>query len=177
MCRWLIVVLVAGSLTPPQAPPKPDRFASLRFFVGSWRGEQNGEPGHGTSERTYAFVLNDRFLQVKNTSTYPAQEKNKPGEIHQDMGMIGYDKARKRFVFRQFHTESFVNTYVQEETNDANKLVFVSESIENISPGWRARETYLILNKNEFIERFELAEPGKDFGLYSEAHLKRTSPQ
>jgi len=55
-----------------------------------------------------------------------------------------------------------------------NKMVFVSESIENIAPGWRARETYLILNENEFIERFELAEPGKDFVLYSEAHLKRT---
>jgi hypothetical protein len=29
------------------------------------------------------------------------------------------------------------------------------------------------LNENEFIERFELAEPGKDFALYAEAHLKR----
>jgi hypothetical protein len=56
---------------------------------------------------------------------------------------------------------------------DAKKIVFVSESIENIAPGWRARETYLILNENEFIERFELAEPGKDFALYSEAHLSR----
>ena len=49
----------------------------------------------------------------------------------------------------------------------------MSKNIENIASGWRARETYLILNENEFIERFELAEPGKDFGLYSEAHLKR----
>jgi hypothetical protein len=176
MHRWLIVVLVACCLTPAQTPPRPDPFAPLRFFVGTWRGEQNGEPGHGASERTYGFVLNDRFLQVRNKSTYPPQEKNKSGEIHQDMGMIGYDKARKKFVFRQFHTEGFVNIYVQEETNDTKKLVFVSESIENISPGWRARETYLLLNDNEFIERFELAEPGKDFALYAEAHLKRTSP-
>jgi len=27
------------------------------------------------------------------------------------MSMISYDGARKRFVFRQFHTEGFVNTY------------------------------------------------------------------
>jgi hypothetical protein len=157
-------------------PPtvKIDPFAPLRFFVGAWRGEQNGEPGRGVSERTYGFVLDGRFLQVNNTSAYPPQEKNKNGEVHHDMGMIGYDKARKKFVFRQFHTEGFVNTYVQEETGDTKTLVFVSESIENIASGWRARETYSILNENEFIERFELAEPGKDFGLYSEAHLKRT---
>ena len=90
--------------------------------------------------------------------------------------MIGYDKARKKFVFRQFHQEGFANTYVQDETSEAKKLVFISEAIENFRPGWRARETYLILNENEFIERFELAEPGKDFTLYSEAHLKRVRP-
>ena len=110
---------------------------------------------------------------MNNTSTYPPQEKNKSGEVHHDMGMIGYDKARKKFVFRQFHIEGFVNTYVQEESTDPEKMVFTSESIENIPPGWRARETYLILSENEFIERFELAEPGKGFMLYSEAHLKR----
>ena len=87
--------------------------------------------------------------------------------------MIGYDKARKRFVFRAFHQEGFVNTYVQQKSNDPKKIIFVSEAIENIPPGWRARETYSILNENEFIERFELAEPGKDFALYSDAHLKR----
>lgn len=171
-----ILLLMGLAIVPAlgqQPPAKSGPFAPLRFLVGTWHGEQSGEPGHGTSERTYSFVLNDRFLQVKNTSTYPPQEKNKDGEVHNDMGMIGYDKARKKFVFRQFHVEGFVNTYVQEETGDPKKMVFVSEAIENIAPGWRARETYFFLNGNEFIERFELAEPGKDFALYAEAHLKR----
>ena len=169
LLMWLAIVPALGQ----QPPAKSDPFAPLRFFVGTWHGEQSGDPGHGTSERTYGFVLNDRFLQVKNTSTYPPQEKNKAGEVHNDIGMIGYDKARKKFVFRQFHVEGFVNTYVQEETSDPKKMVFVSEAIENIAPGWRARETYFFLNENEFMERFELAEPGKDFALYAEAHLKR----
>lgn len=168
---FVLVAIVHG--VSQQASLKSDPFAPLRFFVGAWHGDQNGEPGHGTSERTYSFVLNHRFLEVKNKSTYPPQEKNKAGEVHNDMGMIGYDKARKRFVFRQFHVEGFVNTYVQEETSDSKKMVFVSEAIENIAPDWRARETYFFLNENEFIERFELAEPGKDFALYAEAHLKR----
>jgi hypothetical protein len=77
-----------------------DSFGPLKFLVGTWRGEQSGEPGHGTAERTYSFVLNDRFVQMNNMSTYPPQEKNRTGETHHDMGMIGYDKARKKFVFR-----------------------------------------------------------------------------
>jgi len=36
----------------------------------------------------------------------------------------------------------------------------------------------LILSNDEFVERFELVEPEKDFSLYSEAHPKRvTSPK
>jgi hypothetical protein len=177
----MAVLLATAAATPlfgQEIAPSSDVFARLRFFVGSWHGDQIGQPGKGASERTYGFVLNDRFLQVKNTSTYPPQEKNKNGEVHHDMGMIGYDRTRNRFVLRQFHQEGFVNTYVQEESGDAKKLVFTSEAIENIAAGWRAHETYLILSNDEFVERFELAEPGKDFSLYSEAHLKRvTSPR
>jgi len=169
----LFVSCAVGSIFGQQPLSTTDLLARLRFFVGSWRGGQSGQPGNGTSERTYEFVLDDRFLQVKNTSTYPPQAKNKKGEVHHDFGMIGYDRARNKFVFRQFHQEGFVNTYVEEESGDGKKLVFTSEGIENIAAGWRARETYLILSNDEFIERFELAEPGKDFALYSEAHLKR----
>ena len=118
MLRRSITLLLATAAAAPifgqQIAPSSDVFARLRFFVGSWRGDQAGQPGRGTSERIYEFVLNDRFLQVKNTSTYPPQEKNKKGEVHHDMGMIGYDRARRRLVFRQFHQEGFVNTYVQE---------------------------------------------------------------
>ena len=62
---------------------------------------------------------------------------------------------------------------MQQTTNDDRTIVFVSEAIENIPAGYRARETYTILSRDEFIERFEIAEPGKDFELYSQAHLKR----
>ena len=86
--------------------------------------------------------------------------------------MISYT-ARKLFVFRQFHTEGFVNTYVPAADSDDKTLVFVSEAIENIPAGYCARETYTILSPDEFTECFEIAEPGKDFELYSEARLKR----
>jgi hypothetical protein len=56
---------------------------------------------------------------------------------------------------------------------DGKTFTLVTESIENIASGWRARETYRIVNANEFIETFELAAPGKDFEVYVETHFKR----
>jgi len=46
-------------------------------------------------------------------------------------------------------------------------------SIENIPAGYRARETYKIIGPDEFVEVFEIAEPGKDSELYSEGHYTR----
>ena len=167
------IAVLAAPVGAQDRVSNTDRFGPLQFLAGTWRGDQAGEPGQGTAERAYQFVLNDRLLQETNTSTYPPQEKNKAGEVHHHMSMISYDAARKRFVFRQFHIEGFVNTYVQEPTTDAKTIVFVTEAIENIPPGYRARETYTILSNDEFRERFEIAEPGREFELYSEAHLKR----
>ncbi len=56
---------------------------------------------------------------------------------------------------------------------DGRTLVFKSESLENLPAGFRARETYRILNHDEFVEIFELAAPGKEFAVYSENHFKR----
>ena len=173
----IAILVVIGFLGAPaaaqQGASKPDRFAPLRLFAGTWRGDQAGQPGRGTAERTYQLILNDRFLQETNTSAYAPQEKNTNGEVHHHMSMISYDTARKLFVFRQFHTEGFVNTYVQQPSVDENTIVFVSEAIENIPAGYRARETYTIVSHDEFTERFDIAEPGKDFELYSEARFKR----
>ena len=50
---------------------------------------------------------------------------------------------------------------------------FVSESIENIPAGFRARETYRFENPGTFVEVFEMAEPGKDFEVYSRTRFSR----
>jgi len=153
---------------------KPDPWKPMRAFVGSWTGDAKGESGDGKSEREYKFVLNNRFVQVANRTTYPPQSKNPKGEQHEDMGLFSYDRSTKKFVLRQFHTEGFVNHYVQESFSaDQRTLTFVSTAIENIPPGWRARETYKFTGEDEFTETFELAEPGKDFNLYSESKYRR----
>ena len=76
-------------------------------------------------------------------------------------------------MFRQFHVEGFVNQYLLETNFTSDRLVWVSEAIENITTGFRARETYLFSGPDQFEEIFEIAEPGKDFELYSRSRLTR----
>ena len=157
---------------------KPDPWAPVRFLIGRWEGTTQGEPGNGTVVRTYEFVLGNRFVHERNVSTYPPQEKNKSGEVHEHWSFLSYDRPRKALVLRQFHTEGFVNQYSHRTTNAATKqIVFESEAFENLPAGWRAREIYDVLGPDEFTETFQLAEPGKEFQTYSKNHFKRTAGQ
>lgn len=164
-----LTVLSAASQVGAEQPPAPDAFREVAFLLGSWEGQSDGQPGSGTVRRQYERVLNGKFVRVQNTSTYAPQPKNPKGEVHQDVGYFSRDGARNRLVLRQFHVEGFVNQYVQEP----GTLVFVSEAIENIPAGYRARETYVSLGPDAFEETFELAEPGKDWAVYSRARFTR----
>ena len=142
--------------------------ARLNFMIGEWRGTSRGEPGQGTVERVCSKVLNDRFIECRTTTTYPAQKANPKGEVHVDRAFYSYDKSSGKLRLRQFHGEGFVNTYAEREP-----LSFLTIEIENIPAGWRARETYEHSSADSWSERFELAEPGKGFSLYSASALRR----
>ena len=89
--------------------------------------------------------------------------KDPKGETHEDLGFFGYDRALKKLTYRQFHVEGFVIHYsLQSISEDVRTFNFTSTAIENISPGWVARETYRFLSNDEFIETFALAGPGKE---------------
>jgi hypothetical protein len=169
-----LLVVAPGAAISDAADAKPDQWAQVRFMIGTWHATVQGEPGTGTVVRTYEFVLNDQFIHEHNISTYPPQEKNKQGEVHQHLGFISYDRKRKTLVLRQFHQESFVNTYVLSPiASKPGVLVFESETFENFDSLWKAKETYAIISNDEFVETFELAPPGKPFETYSRNHFKR----
>jgi hypothetical protein len=164
----------SGSTAPERPSKTTDRWAALRGLLGAWEGTSRGEPGNGTARREYRLVLADRFVEVRNRSVYPPQEKNPKGEVHEDVGYVSVDRARNVFVLRQFHVEGFVNTYTAPATSaPAGPIVFTTEAIENIPPGWRARETYRFEGPDALVEVFELAGPGKEFAVYVEARFKR----
>jgi hypothetical protein len=149
----------------------------VRFLLGSWAGTASGDAGAGTLAREYRLVLDGRFLHERNTTTYPAQEKNPKGEVHDHWSFFSYDRAAERLVLRQFHEEGFVNMYALDAAqSQPGRVVFTSTDFENFDDAWRARETYEILSPDEFVETFELAPPEQRFELYSRSHLRRVSP-
>jgi hypothetical protein len=172
MTAFLGLLLFLGAAeTPAQPPPSP--WFPIQFLVGEWQGESEGQPGKGTVKRSYAFVLGDKFLHERNVSSYPPQPKNEKGEIHHHWSFFSYDRARRSLVLRQLHQEGFVNQYVMLPASTAGTVVFESEALENVPTGWKARETYLVVSADEFVETFELASGAGAYEVYSTARFKR----
>lgn len=170
----LFAALSAGAADQAANPASNDRWGRVRFMLGSWEGTASGEPGKGTVERTYELVLGGQFIEERNTSRYEAKAPGKEPQVHQHRGFISYDKARKTFMLRHFHEEGFVNLFaLNGDKSMPAYLIFDSVSFENLSNEWKARESYEVISPDEFIETFELAEPGKDFAIYSRNHFKR----
>jgi hypothetical protein len=170
------LVLAAIALSPSSASAQvaaETPLVPLEFFIGRWEGTSEGKPGSGVVQREYSRVLGGRFIRVENVTTYAPQAKNLKGERHEDIGFFSFDRARKRLILRQFHVEGFVNHYVADVAGGTGPVTFTTEAIENIPAGWRARETYTRISADEIEERFELAEPGKDYEVYSLTKLRR----
>lgn len=165
-----IIALVAGSLSAaaiaqaPKDQSKNDAWGPVRFLVGKWKGTSQGKFGPARVQVTGTFVLGGKYLHLRTKSVSKPQGKGLRGETHEDWEIISHDHARDKFVLRQFNSEGFVNRYVLEDISDeGNRLVFVTEAIENGPPGLRARTTYVRKGNDAFSTVFELAPPGQDF--------------
>ena len=144
----------------------------LAFLDRPLGGNARGPPRRGASAARVRAHSELAVHSGREPERLPAAGKNSKGDVHEDLGLFSFDSTRKRLVFRQFHKEGFVNQYVHDPAQ-TDKVVFTIEAIENIPVGWRARETYVVHGTDAFEEIFELAEPGKDFEVYSHARFKR----
>lgn len=180
MMKKTTIALSSAALTfllsfAAQMPEKPpDVWLPFRFFVGQWEGRGEGQPGISHGRQEWQFVLGGKYLQIKNEARFDPHEKNPRGEVHEDWGFISYDRMRKAYVFRQFHVEGFVNQYVCPGPDaDGKTFVFLSEAIENMPPGFKARLTYRILDDIRFEQTFDLAPPGREMACYSKGVMIR----
>jgi hypothetical protein len=168
--RWLVVttLISSGAVRAGGPSQTSDPWEPVRVLIGDWEGTVVGESGKGTVRRSYTLVLGNRFLHERNVTTYPPQPGNEKGEVHEHWSFLSYDRPRALLILRQFHQEGFVNRYaLNRELGGPGRLVFDSEAFENLDSRWRARETYEIRSASEFVETFELAEPGGPLRVYS----------
>jgi hypothetical protein len=170
----LVVCLLA--YVPAAAPASPaagDRLAAIAWLVGDWRGFGQGGPGLSGSSRQAERIQNGRFIRVEGRSVYPRQEGNRSGEIHSSLDLWSFDRHRDLFVLRQFDSLGFVSTYVQDRAaSTGGRLVLVSEHLENVPAGWRARYTYEHPAPDEYRELFEL-DRGQGYQRYVSSRFLR----
>jgi hypothetical protein len=146
----------------------------VRVFEGKWEGTITGRLGKQFSSREYQFVLDGTFLSQRDHSVYEAKSPDATPKVREDFGYFSYDTFLKKIVWRQFHGEGFVNEYRLESLSaDCKFLEFITVRIENLAPEWRAKKSYRVLSADEIEETFSLAPPGKDFDVYTMAHLRR----
>lgn len=175
----LSVCALLCATTGIAAEPAKDGLAELRWLEGEWRGIGEGDPGTSGSERQADSYLAGKYIRVTGRSVYPKQEKNPKGEVHAQLNLWSFDRARSAVVMREFDTLGFVGTYVLDKTASApDRWVLVAESLENVPKGWKARYVVTRKSDDEYHEMLELDPDGKGFKPYvTNRFLKVTSPK
>ena len=149
-----------------------DSFSDL---IGTWQGTGSGfSSSTSVVHSEFNWVMNKRFIEVKNHSEFKPTPQQPKGEIHDDWGIISFDSARKKIIFRQFHSEGFVNQYILNDSLSNEKtFVFESEAIENFVPGGKARFTINIKRSTEIETLFDVGFPGKEMACFGSNQLKK----
>jgi len=167
MRPFLVSLAAVCAMAASAAQPQLDGLAELRWLVGEWRGVGQGDPGTSGSERHIDAFLEDKYLRAQGRSVYPKQEKNPKGEIHEELDLWSYDRARSVLVLRQFDTLGFVGTYVLDKAaSSPDRWVLTAESLENVPKGWKARYTITRKADDEYHEVLELDPDGRGFQPY-----------
>jgi len=146
---------------------------ALDFFVGSWEG--TGTAPGGTSKNTCRIEkkLSGKVLTITTHSTISGE---KP-DVHEDMGIVSFNKATGKVTFRQYHAEGYMNRYQLELHDNGTRLVFTSDLIENFAPNWTARVTMVRKGADKFDDMLELKPPGKDWFRCCQTSYQRVQPQ
>jgi hypothetical protein len=98
-----------------------------------------------------------------------------PGVVdrHEDWGFFSFDPERGAIIFRQFHSEGYVNVYVLEDPDaPGDTWVFKSERTEG-AQGMRARLRWKVHPPNEYEVILELAPVGEGFKPCQQVHMRR----
>jgi hypothetical protein len=171
MTNVAALLLLALVMPVTQAPPAPptrgadlasQAWVAFKPLVGRWVGEGVGFGASSSVEHEWAFVVQGNFLELRTRSRQRA-EADAPGEVHEDMGLLSRDTDRGTFVFRQFLSEGFVNTYDVIVQPDSRPHVLFRHRESESSGGMRAQMRLTFNGADEYEMTLDLAMPGNEF--------------
>ena len=167
----VVVLLTSAGLA--ESKPDGDPWAPVRPLLGTWMGVELGKEDSSRVRQDYEFAFGGTFVRGATYAEFDPAEAGAKTEVHEDVGYLSFDPARQQIVFRQFHSEGFVNTYVLERTT-GDSLVFVSESTEG-SGGSRVRVRYWLAGPDEYVQELDLAPPESSYFTYKQMKMVRSA--
>ena len=167
--------LILVSIVPTIGQSQDNTFNSLvDHLLGEWKSIQEACVGIGRASRMYSMVVDGRYLHVVNKAYFEPDSSHPTGSVHHDWGMFSYDNIRKMVLWREFNSEGFVITYsLGNVSPDGMTYIFLSETVDNLPAGWRARTTITLTGADRFDELFEVAKPGGEFRTYVKSAWRR----
>jgi hypothetical protein len=140
-------------------------WGAAQFLVGQWKGKGGGKPGHGVGAFSFAEDLQGKVLLRKSYSEYPAAN-GRAAFRHEDLMVVYKEDGALRAMY--FDSEGHVIRYGVMGVDGG--VAFVSDGPESAV---RYRLSYLWREGGEVTVRFEVAPPGKAFGVYVEGVAQR----
>ena len=150
-------------------------FERFAFLFGEWTGTGSGFGNTRSKiQSEFKVIMNGKYIQIKNyTESEPNKSKPK-GDKHTDWGILSFDKKRKKVIYRQFHSEGYVNQYVLNDSLSTDtKLIFETETIENFVEAGKARWTIRKHGDKEIEIKFDVSVPGKESAYYNTHRLRK----
>jgi hypothetical protein len=140
----LLVGILGG---PSVAGEDADVWKDLRNLVGTWQGESSRFGAVSDVTHEWEFVFQGTFLRLRTQPT--PQGDGESNDLHEDVGFVSRDSDEGSFVFRQFLSEGFVNTYdVMVERGEKPFIHFGYRDTESTG-GMRAQMRLVFVTSDE----------------------------
>lgn len=170
MRRVLIPILLAVLSVAP-ASAEDDIWGAFNPLLGKWRGESEGFGSTARVKHDWEFVMKGAFLALHTDSR---GEGPRGPEMHEDVGFLSFDRDAERWVFRQFLSEGFVNTFVVKPEEVDGLPAFDFEFLTAESAGsMRVRMRLVFTSQDAYTMTLDLAGKGGDYATCQTMHMKR----
>jgi len=166
----LLPLLWSGAAVASE-PAAGEVWAPFRPFPGTWEGVAHGFGAVSDVTHEWSFVLGGRFLRLRTRSVVRGEDG--PGEVHEDVAYLSHDTDRDAFVFRQFLSEGYVNTYdVRTDPDDPGAFLFAYRDGESAG-GMRAQLRFRFTSDDAYDAALDLASAEGEFRPCQEMEMHR----
>jgi len=162
MKRYLFVIILI--IYFQSAYSQSNTFYQFDFLIGNWVGSGvDIDKNKSEISASYSYTTGNTYIEVNHHSEIEKKNKKFKNEVHDDWGMISYDKQRGVYIYRQFNIEGYYNQFILiDSLSNENTIVFESEQTENFLAEGKFRLIVKKINNFEIETFLDLVSSGKE---------------